>query len=367
LEALIISLTVEGKERGVASLLAFTGILAALLFPWAIAFTLEFCFLLAYLLINVALKGWDDLVIVSLVAGTFADLFLVGTISFLLHAWELAEEARQKEKELAKLKDQFITNIHHELRTPLTCIQGSLDILRDNRQNMGGEEQQNFLNQAVYAGNELGRIVENVLDAMQADSRRSSPCTRVFELGDVLLDELHRTENHSLHLDIPQDILVRGDSQQVGQVMRNLLSNCLKYAPRESPITVRVWQDDAFAYVCVKDKGPGIPADQIPLIFQKFSRLERDIAGSVRGIGLGLYICRRLIENMGGQIWVESTGIIGEGSSFSFTLPIATSSSNDKAQRSTPQKTEPGGAKPHRALSRLPVLPSHRTPEPRAM
>jgi signal transduction histidine kinase len=309
----------------VATLLVFTGLLAALLFPWAVALALEFVLLLIYLGINIAFRGWGYLVFTGFVAGTFADLFLVITVGFLRRAWELAEEARQKEKDLAALKDQFIANIHHELRTPLACILGSLDILRDNGHNMSEEEQHIFLDQAVYAGNELGRIVENVLDAAQADSDISSPWIRVFELDRVVLDELHRidTFGHALHVDICEGLLVEGDSEQVGQVMRNLLSNGLKYVPKESPITVRAWRDGALAYVCVKDEGPGIPAFQIPLIFQKFSRLERDIAGPVRGIGLGLYICRRLIENMGGRIWVESTGVAGEGSSFYFTLPVA--------------------------------------------
>ena len=187
-----------------------------------------------------------------------------------------------------------------------------------------------FLNEAVYAGNELQRIVDNVLDATQADSAIRSPWIRVFALDHVVLDMLEHIDaaNHSLHLDISQDLLVQGDSQQVEQVMRNLLSNCFQYTPPESPITIRIWQDNAEAVVCVQDKGPGIPADEIPKIFQKFSRLARDIAGPVRGIGLGLYICRKLIENMGGRIWVESTGIAGEGSSFFFTLPIADASSD---------------------------------------
>src|SRR5215472_12234031 len=91
LEALITYLTIQGKERGVASLLVFTGILAALLFPWATALALEFFLLIVYLLINIALKGWSDLVVTSFVAGTLADLLLVAIIGLLWYAWQLAE------------------------------------------------------------------------------------------------------------------------------------------------------------------------------------------------------------------------------------------------------------------------------------
>jgi signal transduction histidine kinase len=325
LEAPIMYLTVLGKERGVASILVFTGILAALLFPWATALALEFFLLIVYLLVNIALKGWSDLVVTSFVAGTLTDLFLVVIIGFLWYAWQLAEVSKKKEKELATLKDQFITNIYHELRTPLTNVLGSLSILRENRQSLSGEEQQMFLNEAVYAGDELQRIVDNVLDATQADSDVRSPWIRVFELDRVVLDVLDHMDalDHALHLDICQGLLVQGDSQQVEQVMRNLLSNCFKYTPKECPIMIRIWPHNAEAVVCVQDKGPGIPTDEIPKIFQKFSRLERDIAGPVRGIGLGLYICRKLIENMGGRIWVESTGVAGEGCCFFFALPTA--------------------------------------------
>jgi len=146
---------------------------------------------------------------------------------------------------------------------------------------------------------------------------------REFDLGHVVTDVLRHLDavDHPIHTDILDSIIVRGDSQQVGQVVRNLLSNCFKFSPPDAPVVVRIWQDGASAYVCIQDKGPGIARECIPLIFQKFSRLECDVAGPVRGIGLGLYICRRFIENMGGRIWVESKGIKGDGSTFYFTLP----------------------------------------------
>ena len=324
LEALLIYLTILGKEQGFASLLLLIGILAALLFSWIPALALEFSLLLVYLGINITLKGWNGQVVPSFVGGILVDIFIVATIGLLLYV----EESRRKEKDLAALKDQFIANIHHELRTPLISLLLALDILRDDGHDMSDEEHATFLDQAVFAGNELQRIVDNVLDAVRADSDVSAPLIRVFELDRVVFDVLHHidTSDHALHADIPEDIFVQGDPQQVGQVIRNLLSNCCKYVPKESQITVRIWRDDAFAYVCVKDRGPGIQTDHIPLVFQKFSRLERDRAGSVQGIGLGLYICRRLIENMGGRIWVESTGVAGEGSSFYFTLSIADAS-----------------------------------------
>jgi signal transduction histidine kinase len=279
-----------------------------------------------YLVVTVLISGWSLMLIVSFVAGIVTDLFLVATIGFLRHALDLMEAARQKEQHLLLLKDQFITNIHHELRSPLTGVLGSLELLRESDMILNEEERTFFLHQAIYGCCELQRITDNILDAMQADSDVSSPWVRTFSLVSVVCDVVRSFDmwDHSLFLDIFDEVEVLGDSQQVGQVMRNLLSNSLKYSPRNSSITVRVWKDDTYGYTCIKDTGPGIKADEIPLLFQKFSRLERDIAGPVRGIGLGLYICKKFIENMGGRIWVESTGIPGEGSSFCFCLPLKT-------------------------------------------
>ncbi len=326
LESLVASVTyLKGCDRGVVSLLVITCVLAAWLFSPKSAFLIDFLLMQVYLAVKILISGWSLTLIVSFAVGLAAHLFLVATIGFLRHALDLMEVNRQKEQHLLHLKDQFITNIHHELRSPLTGVLGSLELLREGHMILSAEEHAFFLHQAIYAGCELQRITDNILDAMQADGDVSSSWVRAFSLENVVSHIAGSFDmwDHSLFLDIFDPVEVLGDSQQVGQVMRNLLSNSLKYSPRNSSITIRVWKDDTYGYTCIKDTGPGIKADEIPLLFQKFCRLQCDIAGPVRGIGLGLYICKRFIENMGGRIWVESTGIPGEGSSFCFCLPLA--------------------------------------------
>jgi signal transduction histidine kinase len=125
-------------------------------------------------------------------------------------------------------------------------------------------------------------------------------------------------------VDVPEQLTMCADQHYLRQVLHNLLSNAFKYAPTHTGITIRAAQDKASAsHVCirVKDEGPGIPANEIPLLFGKFVRLKRDLSGKVRGTGLGLYICKQLVEAMQGQIWVESSGEAGAGSEFCFTLP----------------------------------------------
>jgi signal transduction histidine kinase len=142
-------------------------------------------------------------------------------------------------------------------------------------------------------------------------------------------EPLQRQE-HPVHLAIAEGLVVQADRQSLSQVLRNLLSNAFKYTPAQTSIQVvaarcdpdsRRTDGNAQACICVQDTGPGIAPEDIPLLFGKFVRLKRDLAGSKRGTGLGLYISKHLVEAMGGRIWVESAGIVGQGSRFSFTLP----------------------------------------------
>jgi len=105
--------------------------------------------------------------------------------------------------------------------------------------------------------------------------------------------------------------------------LRNLFSNIFKYVPPYTEVSIEASQSTPSSpvYLSVQDRGPGIPPEEIPLLFEKFVRLKRDLAGPTRGTGLGLYICKRLVEAMGGRIWVESSGRPGEGSRFCLTLP----------------------------------------------
>lgn len=324
LEVPVSYLIAHGADRSIASALFFSGMLAALLFKWNRAFIVQCCLLMLHILIVIGIRSINYPSWAVIANATCVNFFLIWTIGCLRQGWELAEEATEKQKELAVMKDQFIANVSHEMRSPLTGAIGSLDLLKEWGTRLDEEEQEIFLNQAIYACDELQRIADNILDALRCDNGDvSPPWIQEFNLSIIVLRVLRHVDSvgHPIHIDIPAGITASGDSQQVGQVVRNLLSNCFKYSPKGAPVSVRVWYDDVFSYVSVRDRGPGIAPDQIPLVFQKFSRLPRDLAGSVRGIGLGLYICRRFIENMYGHIWVESTGVEGEGSNFCFTLP----------------------------------------------
>ena len=143
----------------------------------------------------------------------------------------------------------------------------------------------------------------------------------------ITLIEPHLTkEQREVHRLIPAQLTVYADAGRLRQVLLNLSINALKYSPPSTPITFSAhptFDSPCSVIMKVADKGKGIPPHQQARLFERFVRLERDINSSVRGSGLGLYISRRLLETMDGKIWLESSGIPGEGSTFYIQLPLA--------------------------------------------
>jgi signal transduction histidine kinase len=217
----------------------------------------------------------------------------------------------------------------------LTAIYGFLDLLREYHGQLDSTMELTLINQAVYGCEELQQLVNNVLDTLQGDFKEKEPTSDVFSLAMVAdevinLFEPQKKLDYHISLVIPEDLFVLADRQYVHQVLLNLLSNAFKYSPIDTSIEISARLYDhstakrnvqSLVCVSIQDAGPGIPPTEAPLLFGKFVRLKRDLVGSVRGTGLGLYISKQLVEAMGGNIWVESSGVAGQGSRFSFTLP----------------------------------------------
>ncbi len=245
------------------------------------------------------------------------------------------EAAYEQQRRLNELKDQFVLNVSHELRTPLTQVYGYLELLGNFHDTLTSERRAGFTRQATQGCETLLQLINTILDAVGTDSHMTPPQAQELIVADLVHEVLEQFEplqrqEHPVHVEIAEGLVVQADRQSLCRVLRNLLSNAFKYTPPQTTVQVVATRCDPITQrsdgtsqvcFCVQDSGPGIPPEDIPLLFGKFVRLKRDLAGSIRGTGLGLYISKQLVEAMGGSIWVESAGVAGQGSRFYFTLP----------------------------------------------
>ncbi|HLI69778.1 MAG TPA: ATP-binding protein [Ktedonobacteraceae bacterium] len=237
--------------------------------------------------------------------------------------------AYERQKELDILKDQFIVTASHELRTPLTAIQGYIELLNDYSDALSAQARTEFLQKARRGCDELALMVENIMDAsrlqMETERLRLTPVELSSSVHHVLeiLESVTTREQRQVNLAISPGLYVLADEVRLRQILLNLVSNALKYSPAGTTIQILALQGQGLVKVSVRDYGRGVPPEEQQRLFERFVRLERDVNSPVRGAGLGLYISKRLVEAMGGRLWVESRGIPGEGSTFSFTLQRA--------------------------------------------
>ncbi|GHO86875.1 hypothetical protein KSZ_48810 [Dictyobacter formicarum] len=241
-----------------------------------------------------------------------------------------AEQIRQFEQ----IKTQFLINVNHELRTPLAATYSYFELLKvlfEQKGQLDYKDHGTYLRDALRYCEELRSIVNNILDTMDIDNIQPAYSYGQYNVAEVILEictniDIVRHEQYRIHIQVPSNLYVQANMQYLRHILHQLLTNAFKYTPPGSPIIIRAELDPAeenTVYISVKDRGPGIPFREQAHIFDQFARLPRDIGGTVRGTGLGLYICRQLVERMHGHIWVESSGLQGRGCCFRFTLPRA--------------------------------------------
>lgn len=253
-----------------------------------------------------------------------------------------AQVANERAQQLDALKDQFITSVNHELRTPLMTMQTYVELLRYRQKEL--PERSGKLIEAIGRTNDaLVDLVQSILEVRRLDqesqdfAHEAVNLHRALEHAIALINPREgNIAERVLQVDLPPGLMVWGENVRVQQMLTNLLSNAVKYSPPDSTIEVsaRVVQPESgkraksarqrpVVEIRIRDYGLGIPPEQIPLLFHRFVRLPRDLASNVVGSGLGLYLCWNLAKGMDGNIWVESAGIPGNGSTFYIQLPLA--------------------------------------------
>jgi PAS domain S-box-containing protein len=228
-----------------------------------------------------------------------------------------------KFREAEELKSTFISVISHELRTPVSLIKGYAETLRREDARWDSEVVKDGLAVIEEEADRLNEMVENMLDAsrLQAGGMR-------LNMSEVALDQLAerlvekfrtQSDKHQLAVDFPPNFpVIVGDEARLTQVLSNLLSNALKYAPG-GQVTVRGTSTPTEVIVAVTDQGPGVAEADLPHIFNRFYRANSDLTKRVKGTGLGLYLAKAVVEAHRGRISVESHA--GRGATFYFSIP----------------------------------------------
>lgn len=233
-------------------------------------------------------------------------------------------------KAVEHLKDEFIGIAAHELRAPLAVLKSAVSMLCVQTARGRGPQladwQQETLQDIEQATDRLTNLTEDLLDVtrLQAGKLTLHPsATEIVALAQRVTEELQQTTTRH-HLAFHSTLKAREimvDRERIEQVLVNLIGNAIKYSPRGGEIEIRVWEEpggDAVG-ISVRDEGLGIPAHQQPQVFGRFMRADNAHAMCIHGTGLGLYLCRELIEQHGGRIWFQSTE--GAGSIFFLTFP----------------------------------------------
>src|SRR5919197_2134955 len=229
------------------------------------------------------------------------------------------------ELETEQLKADFVATVSHELRTPLTPLKGFLITLARGIGDGTEEERQAYYRIMLNQANRLERLITDLLEASRIESGQTVVDSRSMNLTETIHEVVRMfSEEHpdrTIRVVADANLLVDADPLRVDQVVTNLVSNALKYSPREAPIEVRAAREDGQVTISVRDHGWGIaPADQ-DRIFDRCYRVDNALTRRTGGTGLGLYLAKQLVHAMRGRLWVASAP--GEGSTFSFTLPLA--------------------------------------------
>lgn len=251
-----------------------------------------------------------------------------------------------KLREVDRMKSEFVSMVSHELRTPLGLIKGYASTLINPQLSLDDQTERRFLLGIDGAADRLARLIENLLSVSRIEAGQMRLSTQQVDLSQLLTAAVSTTraaaKGHEVVLELPRrPAKVEGDRVQLELVVNNLLGNAIKYSSMGRPIVVKLEKrGKEEVVVSVADQGIGIAAHHLPRIFEKFYRVEGGYSKRTPGSGLGLYICRNIIEAHGGRIWVESR--LREGSTFSFVLPVSPSQEAVSTQVRTPADSKEG-------------------------
>lgn len=251
---------------------------------------------------------------------------LADQAAVVLESRQLIDHAARvkAQEEAARLKEDFVSAAAHDLKTPLTTVVAQAEFLaRKAARDPNAPVDVEGLRRIVRESKRLAALVSELLDAARLDQGRFVTDREPLDLAALVTDVVDRQpeDMHEYIVDIEDTVVGSYDRRRIEQLVENLVENARKYSPHATPVRVRLWTEGDEARLSVRDEGIGIPASDVVHIFDRFARGSNVDDRRFHGMGLGLYICRGIVTEHGGRIWVESE--VGKGSTFHVALPLA--------------------------------------------
>lgn len=252
---------------------------------------------------------------------------------FNLKLLEVEAESRHEAERANEIKTEFLAMISHELRTPLTSIIGFTTTMLADDVNWEPEEQKDFVQTIQHESFRLQELIDHLLDLSRLDAGRLPIQLKSHSLQEILLEASPQltvlTNGQQLTTHIPENLPpVFVDKKRIAQVLVNLVRNSATYAPKGTEINISASVRSNSVQINVNDQGPGIPPSERKRVFQAFRRGISEETGSAKGAGLGLAICKGLVEAHGGRIWIRKK--TSPGTTVSFTVPLVPKQPGDK-------------------------------------
>jgi len=275
-----------------------------------------------------ALKGFEQVMrrpdgLDAVVSVSAAPVFRPGSNEIVL-AVAVVRDITEVRR-LEHLRDEFLSTAAHELKTPVTTIKGYAQLLLQSAAGQADPRERAALAVINRQSDRLTRLVQDVLEFSRLRLGRVALRRQVFDLRQLAVETMEElqvtTQRHRLVLNSDAPVTVDADRDRIGQVMANLLDNAIKFSPEGGEVQVTVEERAGEAHVAVRDFGVGISPEAQPHIFERYYRAYAGTPLDARGMGMGLYLNREIIERHGGRMGFSSA--LGQGSTFWFTLPLA--------------------------------------------
>ena len=280
-------------------------------------------------------RGWSQLISAGAAIQEFSVALPLAGVGVRTLAMQVSHRQREgasvavlvfrdvsKLRELEELRSDFTATLSHELRTPLTGMKGYLQMLMHRKaREFDHDKIQGIVAIINHQADQLHRLILDLLEAAKLKSQALEICPQPTELSACVREACLRQSSKDLKVEVVDNCWALCDGEKIQGVLSHLISNALKYSVPGGTVEVACRMESGFATVSIRDEGVGIPLDQQDKIFEMYHRVDTGNTRTHYGVGLGLYLARKVVEAHGGQIEVVSTP--GCGATFSFTLPLA--------------------------------------------